>query len=62
MEPVECFEHDGIGPGLGLDDIEEVVCVDEHLGFFLYLIDLTPIKQRGMFKICYIKMVKKSEF
>jgi len=32
---VECFEHGGIRPGLGLDDIEEVTCVDEHVGFLV---------------------------
>ena len=35
MESVECFEHGGISPGLGLDDIEEVACVDEDVGFLL---------------------------
>jgi hypothetical protein len=33
MEAVECFEHGCIGPGLGLDGIEEVAGMDEHVGF-----------------------------
>jgi hypothetical protein len=32
-EPVERFEYRCIGPGPGLDDIEEVAGVDEHIGF-----------------------------
>ena len=36
MEPVERFEHRGIGPGLGLDDIEEVACMDEDVRFLFY--------------------------
>ena len=35
VETVECFERRGISPSLGLDDIEEVACVDEHVGFLL---------------------------
>ena len=35
MEPVECFEYGRIGPGLGFDDIEEVACMDEDIGFLL---------------------------
>jgi len=31
--PFECFEHRGVGPGLGLDDVEEVARVD--FGLFL---------------------------
>jgi len=36
MEAVERLEHRRIRPGLGLDSIEEVVCMDEDLGFLLY--------------------------
>jgi len=36
MEPIERFEHGCIGPGLGLDGIEEVARMDEHVGFLLY--------------------------
>ena len=36
MEPVERFEYRGIGPGLGLNDIEEVAFMDEHVGFLFY--------------------------
>ena len=36
MKAVEYFEHGGIGPGLGLDGIEEVACMDEDVGFLLY--------------------------
>jgi len=35
MEPVEGFEHGGIGPGLGLDGIEEVAGVDDDVGFLV---------------------------
>jgi hypothetical protein len=35
-ELVDCFEHGRIGPGLGLDGIEEVACMDEDVGFLLY--------------------------
>ena len=35
-ETVEGFEHRDIRPGLGLDGIEEVACMDEHIGFLLY--------------------------
>jgi len=34
VEAVECFEHGCVCPGPGLDDIEEVARVDEHVGFF----------------------------
>jgi hypothetical protein len=34
MEAAECFEHGCLGPGPGLDGIEEVNCVDEEVGFF----------------------------
>jgi len=33
-EPVERFENGCIGAGLGLDDIEEVACVEEDVRFF----------------------------
>jgi len=33
MEAVECFEDCCICPGHGLDDIEEIACVDEDVGF-----------------------------
>ena len=33
MEAVERFENGCIGPGLGFDDIKEVACVDEDVGF-----------------------------
>ena len=33
LEAVECFGHGGIGPGHGLDDIEEIACVNEDVGF-----------------------------
>ena len=33
MEAVECFGHGGIGPGHGLNDIEEIACVNEDVGF-----------------------------
>jgi hypothetical protein len=31
VEPFERFEHGGVGPGLGLDRIEEVARVDEDI-------------------------------
>ena len=34
MEAVKCFGHGGICPGHGLDDIEEIACVDEDVGFW----------------------------
>jgi len=33
VEPVECFEHGCICPGPGFDNIEEVACMDEDIGF-----------------------------
>ena len=33
VEAVKCFEHSSIGPGLGLDGIEEVTCLDKDVGF-----------------------------
>ena len=36
MEPIERFEHGRICTGLGLDSIEEVARMDEHIGFLLY--------------------------
>jgi hypothetical protein len=38
VEAAECFEHGRIGPGPGLDGIEEVAGVDEHAGFFAMVI------------------------
>jgi len=35
VDAVERFEYGGIGPGPGLDDIEEAACVDERVGFLL---------------------------
>ena len=35
MGAVEGFGHYGIGTGLGFDDIEEVACIDEDVGFLL---------------------------
>ncbi|GEM_PF-4827018 len=35
VEPVEHFEHRRIGLGPGLDDIEEVTCMDELVGILL---------------------------
>jgi len=34
MKPVERFELCRVGPGLGFNNIEEVACMDEHVGFF----------------------------
>jgi hypothetical protein len=36
MKPVEGFEHGRVGPGLGLDDIEEVAGMDKHVGLMAY--------------------------
>jgi len=35
QEPIERFEYRGIGPGFRFDDIKEVACVDEHVGFLV---------------------------
>jgi len=35
MPSVERFEHGRISPGLWLDGVEEVACVDEDVGFLL---------------------------
>ena len=40
LEPSGGSGYRGIGPGLGLDGIEEVTCVDEDIGFLSdYYID-----------------------